>query len=117
VFPVRYELNFYIVFRRNSVFKGLKIPNGSPQSLQRNFTRVPSLGHGRFIPKSFPIHYSSITPSLGTRKTGSMRVECNINFLYALRSSDMRTPELRLLQYRLRRRLHLQDRRVGVAKN
>jgi hypothetical protein len=23
VFPVRYELNFYIVFRRNSVFKGL----------------------------------------------------------------------------------------------
>jgi hypothetical protein len=24
VFPVRYELNFYIVFRRNSVFKGLK---------------------------------------------------------------------------------------------
>jgi hypothetical protein len=23
VFPVRYELNFYILFRRNSVFKGL----------------------------------------------------------------------------------------------
>jgi hypothetical protein len=23
MFPVRYELNFYIVFRRNSVFKGL----------------------------------------------------------------------------------------------
>jgi hypothetical protein len=26
VFPVRYELNSYIVFRRNSVFKGLIIP-------------------------------------------------------------------------------------------
>jgi hypothetical protein len=24
VFPVRYELNSYILFRRNSVFKGLK---------------------------------------------------------------------------------------------
>jgi hypothetical protein len=24
VFPVRYELDFYILFRRNSVFKGLK---------------------------------------------------------------------------------------------
>jgi hypothetical protein len=24
VFPRRYELNFYILFRRNSVFKGLK---------------------------------------------------------------------------------------------
>jgi hypothetical protein len=23
VFPVRYELKFYIIFRRNSVFKGL----------------------------------------------------------------------------------------------
>jgi hypothetical protein len=23
MFPVRYELNFYILFRRNSVFKGL----------------------------------------------------------------------------------------------
>jgi hypothetical protein len=26
VFPVRYELNFYILFRRNSVFKGLRRP-------------------------------------------------------------------------------------------
>jgi hypothetical protein len=25
VFPVRYILNFYILFRRNSVFKGLKV--------------------------------------------------------------------------------------------
>jgi hypothetical protein len=25
VFPVRYELTFYILFRRNSVFKGLKV--------------------------------------------------------------------------------------------
>jgi hypothetical protein len=25
VFPVRYELKFYIIFRRNSVFKGLNI--------------------------------------------------------------------------------------------
>jgi hypothetical protein len=26
VFPVRYELNSYILFRRISVFKGLKVP-------------------------------------------------------------------------------------------
>jgi hypothetical protein len=25
VFPVRYQLNFYIVFSRNAVFKGLKV--------------------------------------------------------------------------------------------
>jgi hypothetical protein len=25
VFPMRYELNIYMVFRRNSVFKGLKV--------------------------------------------------------------------------------------------
>jgi hypothetical protein len=25
VFPVRYELNSYILFRRNSVFKGLRV--------------------------------------------------------------------------------------------
>jgi hypothetical protein len=26
VFPVRYKLNLYIIFKRNSVFKGLSVP-------------------------------------------------------------------------------------------
>jgi hypothetical protein len=28
MFPVRYELELYIIFRRNSVFKGVNLPSG-----------------------------------------------------------------------------------------
>jgi hypothetical protein len=33
MFPVRYELNSYILFRRNSVFKGLKLLHSKAQAL------------------------------------------------------------------------------------
>jgi hypothetical protein len=36
VFPVRYELNSYISFRRNSVFKGLSIS-------RQKYTRKPAV--------------------------------------------------------------------------
>jgi hypothetical protein len=45
VFPVRYELNLYILFRRNSVFKGLI-------RHQSNFT---------FLPYLYPLWFKSFS--------------------------------------------------------
>jgi hypothetical protein len=39
MFPVRYELNFYILFRRNSVFKGLILFVGIIAIYSENHTK------------------------------------------------------------------------------
>lgn len=39
-----------------------QVSHGSPQSLQENTEILHKLGHGHFLPHSFPIHYSLITP-------------------------------------------------------
>jgi hypothetical protein len=40
VFPVRYDLNSYILFRRNSVFKGLNMIDPIPISVLVQYTSV-----------------------------------------------------------------------------
>jgi hypothetical protein len=42
VFPVRYELNFHILFRRNSVFEGLKRQAGRVEHMG-----LPHIGENR----------------------------------------------------------------------
>jgi hypothetical protein len=74
VFPVRYELNFYIVFGRNSVFKGLTM-DGSHfrrrrESPSHYFTRLKARMNGR----SWADHYLN---TIWEHQGGLERQACN----------------------------------------
>jgi hypothetical protein len=73
VFPVRYELDFYILLRRNSVFKGLiKYIN--------NFTINTTFSPSRFfkqpIPQKLEIH-SNNTTTITTTTTAAAAAAVN----------------------------------------
>jgi hypothetical protein len=55
MFPVRYELNSYINFLRNSVFKGL---NSSPKSVGLNAMTWYLFFYKSSLRNIFPFHWS-----------------------------------------------------------
>jgi hypothetical protein len=46
VFPVRYELNLYVLFRRNSVFKGVTLSLKVPRAVRQESVVMGPVGFG-----------------------------------------------------------------------
>jgi hypothetical protein len=64
VFPVRYELNSYILFRRNSVLKGTKGELNSSEAL-RNRHPTAEFKWQQRMTRALPLHADSCTTGRG----------------------------------------------------
>jgi hypothetical protein len=90
VFPVRYELNSYILFRRNSVFKGLmtcKYKNSDVGVTGINFLAIVKLEINMMpllnSPSGYVVNCFSMVPSEHLRKE-TITIYCNIYELQSL---------------------------------